>query len=85
MLYYCHFCQVHTSVDGDNDWNECFTSENVHLPTGYYFGVSAATGDLADNHNVINIRVFDVDQNENPVSAASNELTFDWLTVYCVH
>jgi mannose-binding lectin 2 len=57
---------IYTSVDGDNDWNECFTAADVYLPTGYYFGVSAATGDLADNHDIINIRVFDVDQGENP-------------------
>lgn len=31
----------------------------VYLPRGYYFGVTAATGDLADNHDVISVRVGD--------------------------
>jgi mannose-binding lectin 2 len=67
---------IYTSVDGDNDWNECFTAADVYLPTGYYFGVSAATGDLADNHDIINIRVFDVDQGENPVSPLHTSFIF---------
>lgn len=37
-----------TSIDGpESEWKVCFSTENVDLPTGYYFGVSAATGDLA--------------------------------------
>ena len=54
--------QVHTSVDGTNDWNECFVVDNINLPTGYYFGFTAATGELADNHDIISVRVFDVDR-----------------------
>ena len=38
-------------------WEPCFTIEGVKLPTGYYFGVSATTGDLSDNHDVISIKV----------------------------
>lgn len=30
---------------------------DVYLPTGYYLGFSAATGDLADNHDIISIQV----------------------------
>ena len=31
----------------------------MHLPTGYHFGVTAATGDLADNHDIISFLVSD--------------------------
>lgn len=34
-------------VENQEEWIECFTVENVILPTGYYLGFSAATGDLA--------------------------------------
>ena len=34
---------------------------NVQLPTGYFIGMSAATGDLSDNHDVVSIRFFDIE------------------------
>ncbi|KAF6774991.1 hypothetical protein AHF37_05551 [Paragonimus kellicotti] len=40
---------------------ECFTVEDVNLPIGYYFGISAATGDLSDAHNIHSIRTFEID------------------------
>ena len=38
--------QVSIDIDGENKWKPCFTVDGVRLPTGYYFGASAATGDL---------------------------------------
>ena len=34
-------------VDNKNEWQECFDVGGVKLPTGLYFGASAATGQLA--------------------------------------
>ena len=34
-------------VEDEKKWKECFTVEGVFLPTGYFFGLTAATGDLA--------------------------------------
>ena len=39
--------QISTDVEGQGTWEDCFSVDGVFLPTGYYFGVSAATGDLA--------------------------------------
>lgn len=36
-------------VDDRNEWKECIDIGGVRLPTGYYFGASAATGDLSGN------------------------------------
>ncbi len=33
-------------INGENKWSDCFEVTGVHLPTGYYLGLSAATGDL---------------------------------------
>jgi len=44
LLHYA--CQVSTDIEGTNSWLQCFSVDGVRLPTGYYFGVSAATGDL---------------------------------------
>jgi len=41
------YFQVSIDIDGENKWKPCFTVEGVRLPTGYYFGASAATGDLS--------------------------------------
>ena len=38
------------------------------MPTGYYFGFSAATGDLSDNHDIISVKTYALDsdrKNEN--------------------
>lgn len=39
------------------DWTECFILRRVTLPSGFYFGATAATGDLADNHDIISFKV----------------------------
>lgn len=34
-------------VEDKNEWKECIDIGGVRLPTGYFFGASAATGDLS--------------------------------------
>ena len=36
----------------DKDFEICLRAENVFLPPSGYFGLSAATGGLADDHDV---------------------------------
>lgn len=50
-----------TDVDNKGEWKECFTVKGVRLPTGYHFGASAATGDLSDNHDILAIRLYEID------------------------
>ena len=45
-----HAWQVSTDVEGKNTWIQCLSVDGVRLPTGYYFGVSAATGDLTGQY-----------------------------------
>ncbi|XP_013141948.1 PREDICTED: vesicular integral-membrane protein VIP36 [Papilio polytes] len=52
---------VSTDLDGKNAWKECFKVENILLPTGYYFGASATTGDLSDNHDIISVKMYELD------------------------
>lgn len=42
-----HPLQVMVDVEGKNEWKECIDIGGVRLPTGYFFGASAATGDLS--------------------------------------
>ncbi len=56
-------CLSLASIDIDNKagWKPCFEVEGVQLPTHYYFGMSAATGDLSDNHDVISVKMYELD------------------------
>ncbi|KAG8578541.1 hypothetical protein GDO81_010526 [Engystomops pustulosus] len=36
-----------TDIEGKNEWKNCLDISGVRLPTGYYFGATAATGDLS--------------------------------------
>ena len=60
---------VSHDVSNKRTWKSCFSVDGVHLPTGYYFGVSAATGELSDNHDVIELRTYELNtQESNDVS-----------------
>lgn len=39
-------------TNNEKDLEMCFRAENIFLPKGGYFGISAATGGLADDHDV---------------------------------
>lgn len=52
---------VLTDLENKHEWKVCFESPNVRLPTGYYFGASATTGDLSDNHDIISFKFYELD------------------------
>jgi len=47
---------VLVDVDNKNEWRDCFDVSGVKLPTGLYFGASAATGQLAGIYKELTIR-----------------------------
>ena len=51
---------VKVDVDDKRAWRPCFHVEGVYLPTGYYFGLSAATGDLVDNHDIVGVKTYEL-------------------------
>ncbi|SPP82698.1 blast:Adenomatous polyposis coli protein [Drosophila guanche] len=54
---------VSTDLENRNEWKSCFVVANVELPTGYYLGLSATTGDLSDNHDIHSFKFYDIDDN----------------------
>lgn len=40
-------------TDSEQDFEICFRADNVYLPVRGYFGLSAATGGLADDHDIL--------------------------------
>lgn len=51
---------VATDIDNKQQFKVCFTVSGVKLPVGYFLGVSAATGDLSDTHDIISLKMFDL-------------------------
>ncbi|XP_059171508.1 vesicular integral-membrane protein VIP36-like [Physella acuta] len=51
---------VSVDIDNKNGWKECFSVSGIKLPVGYFFGLSAATGDLADNHDIISVKFYEL-------------------------
>ena len=52
---------VSLDIDNKAGWKPCFEVDGVKLPTGYYFGMSATTGDLSDAHDVISVKFYELD------------------------
>lgn len=52
---------VSTDIENKAAWKECLQVKGVRLPTGYFLGLTAATGDLSDNHDVLSVRFYELD------------------------
>ncbi|TRY76271.1 hypothetical protein TCAL_12004 [Tigriopus californicus] len=55
---------VSHDLENDRAWTQCLQVKDVKLPTGYYIGASATTGDLSDNHDIISMKVYEIDATE---------------------
>uniref|UniRef100_A0A915KKI4 L-type lectin-like domain-containing protein n=1 Tax=Romanomermis culicivorax TaxID=13658 RepID=A0A915KKI4_ROMCU len=49
---------VHNGNTANDQFDMCFKAENIFLPKSGYFGLSAATGGLADDHDVTAFEVW---------------------------
>ncbi|KAI0821033.1 legume-like lectin family-domain-containing protein, partial [Irpex lacteus] len=41
-----------------DEWTDCFTVNGISLPTAPFLGLSALTGDVSDNHDVVAITTY---------------------------
>ena len=58
IRYYRGRVTVDINLLHSDTWTRCIDVENVILPdTGYYFGMTASTGDLSDNHDIHSFKV----------------------------
>jgi mannose-binding lectin 2 len=51
-------------MEAQNSWTECFSVNNVRLPTNYHFGFTAATSELSDIHDIISVHTYRLDSTE---------------------
>lgn len=70
IRYYNDELTVSHDLDDKNAWTTCFTVKGVNLPTGYYLGASAATGDLSDNHEILSMKLYEL---EAPAGQDTNQ------------
>eukprot|EP00116_Pleurobrachia_bachei_P006633 sb/3466895/ len=61
IKYINNVLTVHMDARGKNKWTKCFEVKNVILPIGYHLGFSAQTGQLADNHDILMLKTYEVD------------------------
>ncbi|KAM4038249.1 VIP36-like protein isoform 2-T2 [Anomaloglossus baeobatrachus] len=63
-------------IDGKQEWRDCLDVPGVRLPRGYYFGASAATGDLSDNHDIISLKVYQLSVERTPAEEKMDKEVF---------
>lgn len=63
ITYLAPLRELRIEVDAKNEgtWQECTVVEDVELPSGYHFGFSASTGQLADNHDIFEVKIGKID------------------------
>lgn len=66
-------------TNNDKDYEMCFRVENVALPKGGYFGLSAATGGLADDHDVFHFLTTSL--HSDPAQQGTSKLYKDYLNL----
>ncbi|KAM3925306.1 VIP36-like protein isoform 3-T3 [Leptodactylus fuscus] len=67
---------VMIDIDGKQEWKDCLDVPGVRLPRGYYFGASAATGDLSDNHDIISMKVYQITVERTPAEEKMDKEVF---------
>ncbi|KAJ6229418.1 vesicular mannose-binding lectin [Anaeramoeba flamelloides] len=56
---------IKTRIGESKSFSKCVYQENVDLPTGYYFGITAKTGSIHDYHDITKFVVMDKDLDIN--------------------
>lgn len=62
VIYYNDELIVKTDLENTGNWADCLSVKNVYLPSHYHFGITAATGDLSDNHDILSIKMRQLSQ-----------------------
>ncbi|XP_053573794.1 VIP36-like protein [Bombina bombina] len=67
---------VMIDVDGKHEWKDCLDVPGVRLPRGYFFGTSAVTGDLSDNHDIISLKLYQLSVTRTPAEESMDKEVF---------
>ncbi|XP_028314318.1 lectin, mannose-binding 2-like b [Gouania willdenowi] len=64
---------IMVDVEGKQQWTDCADITGLQLPLGYFFGASSATGDLTDNHDIISMKLYQLDVEQTPQEEEEEE------------
>ncbi|KAG0348703.1 hypothetical protein BGZ54_004548, partial [Gamsiella multidivaricata] len=74
-----------------DQWEECFTLTDVTLPSNFYLGFSAITGEVHDNHDIISVSTWllsksdiQVGQRRNNTPPPSSKSGLGWIFKFIV-
>ncbi|XP_072258967.1 VIP36-like protein isoform X1 [Pyxicephalus adspersus] len=67
---------VMLDIDGKQEWKDCLDVPGVRLPRGYYFGTSAVTGDLSDNHDIVSLKLYQITVERTPTEEKLDKEVF---------
>ncbi|CAG0920774.1 unnamed protein product [Notodromas monacha] len=66
---------VKTDMEGKREWKDCFEASSVLLPTGYFIGLTAVTGDLSDNHDIISVKFYELESSDAEENSDRSKIT----------
>lgn len=66
---------IMTDVENAGEWKRCLEVSGVRLPTSYHIGFSAATGELADNHDIVGVKFYELEIEKDEQTVRNNEDT----------
>lgn len=82
-LVICQMCvAVLTDIENKAAWKPCLSVQGVRLPTAYYFGMTAGTGDLSDNHDIMSVRLYELDLPDDVSTVVLDAYTLDIKKLY---
>jgi len=67
------FLQVQLQYKGFDEWTDCFVIKNFSIPMNPFIGVTAQTGEVFDEHDLISITTHSALLQTVPPSLAANE------------
>jgi hypothetical protein len=74
IYYFDNNLKVYLDIkeSGKKDHDLCFEAQNIQLPIGNYFGVSAlADGDTPDDHDILSMETFEINPPEKKNATSS--------------
>ncbi|XP_035205077.1 VIP36-like protein [Stegodyphus dumicola] len=76
VSYMSNILTVFLDTEGRAQWKPCFRALGVYLPTGYYYGISASTKELSDNHDVISVTTLNLEPDDKEWEDKSDIIPF---------
>lgn len=70
---------IKTDTQGEREWKDCVSLKRLHLQPANdkYLGLTASTGQLSDQHDVISLKFYELDTDSSQESRPSIPITYE--------